>query len=265
VGKSSQFLHGIPITVALISAIIAVSLGSVNPAASICWIQTSPSDCHNKDSDIECVRGDAIDPYFLRWLLQIWILGVVLVAMLVIFRMLYATIRNQELTVAKYSFNPSSGTTSHTDRNRLSIQTNCSQHERSRQTSTRICQYFGAYILTFFFAMISNCMEMFSDNEDSKVFLVFAVLTYLTYPLQGLYNLVVFIYPKFRRIKEANQDISVFCYFYIAIRYYDRPRGRRSSITFTTFNRVQASEIIITENEQSELNADNNGIDALTG
>jgi len=117
----------------------------------------------------------------------------------------------------------------------------------------------------FFFAMISNCMEMFSDNEDSKVFLVFAVLTYLTYPLQGLYNLVVFIYPKFRRIKEANQDISVFCSFCIAIRYYDRPRGRRSSITFTTFNRVQASEIIITENEQSELNADNNGIDALTG
>jgi len=181
------FLHGIPILLALICAIIPLSLGSFNPSVSWCWIQSYPFKCH-EDPEVVCERGNKFDPYLLRWLVQGGPYVILFILICAAMSISYVEFRYEERRASAY-------------RAESSVRMEFTAH---RKFLRRAFQYVIAVLLTLVFPLISNPLDMYHTNVVPIEF-----LTYTFYPLQGLFNLLVYVSGCVSTLRERNTNLPL--------------------------------------------------------
>jgi len=106
-----------------------------------------------------------------------------------------------------------------------------SQRVNTRKTLTRVSQYYLAYLLAYLIPITATVIAQYG----SKI-LVLEILSFLLYPLQGLFNFVVFILPDFSKVRQRNEGISLLRALLITVQTYGRekrPQGEGSKV-YTT-------------------------------
>lgn len=279
--KVEPFFHGVPITFGLVSAIIPVATESMNPGTSWCWIQASPMGCQS-DPNIECNRGT--NAALQRWIFVGGPMVLILVLACIVMWKIYDSVRTLDQVNASYDFRHTNGNNLSNRRvkeNRSSINTSsinssilssvrsvlslpastppriAARYRRSRQARRRIFQYFVGYLLTISFPLINISIAM----AIGRPVIFLEILQYIFYPLQGVFNIVVFILPSVMTLQQRHPEMSLPRVVVTAISTYVGPRSntnsRRASLQTTSMRKSQ-NEIDITEfRVTKEDNADN--------
>lgn len=93
---------------------------------------------------------------------------------------------------------------------------------RIRETAIQAFLYVVAFFGTHFPSFILNNLEMFGGT--SPFYLVF--LASFAWPLQGFFNLFVFLRPRIRSCRRQEPSLSYCKAAYLALFHYDEARGR---------------------------------------
>jgi len=279
--KIEPFLHGVPILFGLVSAIIPLATESMNAGTSWCWIQAYPTGCKS-DPNMECTRGT--HAALQRWVFVGGPMILILVLACIVMWMIYDSVRKLDQLNASHDFRYS-GENISSNRSKLkenkpspssihsSVLTSIrsvfgstasdisGRYRRSRHARQRVSHYFIGYLLTIFFPLINVSIAM----AIGKPVNLLEILMYIFYPLQGVFNMLVFILPNVRRIQQRYPEMCLPRVFITAITSYlgpDSMTSRRSSHQ-TTIARFSQNEINIPESRPSR--EDNANIELSSG
>jgi len=228
--KIEPFLLCVPILYGMTGAIVSLFTESINASGSWCYIDTYPPKCLH-DVDVECTRGK--DAYLLRILFGAIPFTSSFTFMCIAMIMLYRTARDREIATNQYTFKASALALSPPERledtkgrrkRRLSIKDSIAQtlrkspldedSRRSERILDRIMQYFAAYLLANFFLLMAGFVDLFFGRFVAPLF----ILQNIFYPLQGFYNLLVFIHPRYKTLLKSG--LSGLQAFFGAIQSY---------------------------------------------
>ena len=184
--KVELFLHGVPILIALITACLPLLTNSMNPGSrGYCWLQDFPLHC-SEDQNVECVRGKG-------FVIQKFVIDSLLVPELLLtgftMWMIYATMRKLD-----------------------------TRNENSRKIRGRIVEYIIAYFLSFTPVLIYTTLRGAQSLDN-----ILEILVMIFCPLWGFYNLIVFVLPSLRKVKEENINISHLRAFVTVVTSYGSP------------------------------------------
>jgi len=263
--KIEPFLHGVPILFGLVSAIIPLATESMNAGTSWCWIQAYPTGCKS-DPNMECTRGT--HAALQRWVFVGGPMILILVLACIVMWMIYDSVRKLDQLNASHDFRYSAENKS-SNKSKLkenmpppsstysSIRTSVrsvfsspapnisGQYRRSRHARQRIFHYFIGYLLTISFPLING----FIRTAIGKPVNIFEILMNVFYPLQGVFNILVFILPNVKRIQQRHPEMCFPRVLITAITSYIGPNStasRRSSHQ-TTLMRLSQNKIDMPE------------------
>jgi len=225
------FLHAAPIVYGLIAAIVPLSLGSINETSyGSCFISSHPFGCRGNVSvelalnkGNECTRSIKIELALLRWIIFGIPHLIIFIFLCVISWMMYFAMRELELRKVKHMFLPSDETL------RKEILQQRRIHERSQKILKRAFSYLAAFALPFINALLFVIVT-WTGHYNS----IYTLVISFVYPLHGLYNLIVFLWPLVMKLKEENEDFSLLQNTIIAIQTYDRAPRRDKSDSSTS-------------------------------
>jgi hypothetical protein len=165
----------------------------LNPVPSACWDGTKPA------TDVECAWPDRPHPYFkmidfFRGYIIFAYVMIVLAMMIVIF----IVCRNERKFVAhkRSSTSDTSGetTSNETDEEKLSTRL-----KQTRLIVRQACMYICTFVLTWILVLIPW-------DKDSPKWM--DITESILIPIQGLWNMLIFVYIKLVLIREANHSID---------------------------------------------------------
>ena len=274
--KYEPYLHAVSICWPLMVGFIVLGMDVIN-AGEPCYIHSHPKGCEGDDSE-DCERGN--NEMLLRNTLHLPPLMISLLIMATTMIMTYLSVLEQERTSQSYRLpiqRPGPDSEDRREswvvlRNRMkaqssstgtqsSLSTNGSrggnnqnrgivQVRRSRLVMNQAMAYVGAFLLVFIFPLIFFMGQSAGATEKS-LYVVFA-LSQIIYPLQGFFNLLVYLQPKMSRIRREDQSIGYLGVFWFCLKPEDpassRPqRGFRSGrhgscTTHTTLQRALQTE-----------------------
>ena len=216
-------LHVIPFCWGWFSAIYCLSQGLINntgPAG--CWIAPYPSNCID-NPDVDCIRGENI--HVTRWIFNLAFILLTFLVIIVTMSMMFWSVWRQEARMNQYRFGSNFGSASgpqgannnvrnpSTSTRRTSSTSSTTRVERARSQAVLYC---GAWVLSFIPSIIQRTVEANIGAGEVPFVFVFAAL--FLNPLQGLFNLLVFIQPQVSSVRRENPDISSIKAFLIGIR-----------------------------------------------
>jgi len=187
--KYEPFMHAYAVLPALCGASIGAAKTYFFSQTGQCWIEDpclSSGKCVGTD-----IYGDG------RWLLvaaMVWTLfnnfavGYCMIA-------IYRKVRGRATTMRKYVFR-----NTHNRPNRIEMAVD----ESARQALL----YISAYILTYMWPGISCVLTQISDKEQIRP--VIYILTAIFYPLQGFWNCIAYIRPRFVKHRREQENLSFF-------------------------------------------------------
>ncbi|KAL7519445.1 hypothetical protein ACHAWF_000241, partial [Thalassiosira exigua] len=170
-------MHIMPVTTALLIAVLGLPFTLYNNSGWLCWI--APYKC---DEDGTCVRGEHSSifrwvHYAIIWSAILW----VTVGMLPI----YIQVRAQEREAEAESGAPRRGS-------------------KSKKVAIQAGLFVGALYLTWVFTTITRIYQI-TTGKNSFVLLV---LMATFFPLQGFFNCLVYLRPRYLRCRSRNPDAS---------------------------------------------------------
>jgi len=261
--KIEPFLHVIPILYGITSAITAMSIGSINATTTWCWIQSYPFECHrdpevtcDRGENTNMMRWVFLGgPYIfilfftgiVMWMIYTavkkresamarhsFIPSIPAVHQIEHKRSPYvSTETTLSLNPPSYEIGQRSSLLSRISLlSRYSLLSRAStanispdrpvqevsQRVNTRKTATRVFQYSMGFLLTYIIPIISTAISTYSSTV---IFL--EILTLILYPLQGLYNFVIFILPHFSKVRAKNEEISFVQVLSLTVQSYGRP------------------------------------------
>mmetsp|Transcript_30011 Transcript_30011/g.49567 ORF Transcript_30011/g.49567 Transcript_30011/m.49567 type:complete len:261 (-) Transcript_30011:316-1098(-) len=220
------FLHGAPWILCLATSITGAAMKLFNPIILPefgCWIGVWPFEC--LDPEIECERGGDYkeNQDLVPWLLSFAWMFLAFFIVLVSNSLIYQSIRAQEKRNSAYGTadmvnrtaslrsapslqaidtQPSSMAFSRSNRNGLD------DSSQSRATLYRSMLYVS---FTFFTAIWSFLPWWGNKVQVSRLFrLFFASMAQIFIPTQGVFNLFVYVRPRYLRLSSENPEWSWF-------------------------------------------------------
>jgi hypothetical protein len=233
VKRHEYWLHLVPMSLGWSTAIASLPLTLFNPIGWTCWIGPWPLACSGGD---DCVRGANATIY--RWAFfhaELW-LCFVFVAVAV--WSIYWKIRRQESVRKKYHYDYASrsgsgsnmalndgGSSRYEAGSSLSlpaespIAENMQQEgvqkrsERLKQQKKRLLSRQFAiqawlYILAFFFAWVFPMVGFAIAEATGQLYYPLLVLTVIFSPLQGFFNALIYIRPRYIRYRQQQRKQS---------------------------------------------------------
>ena len=187
--KIEPFMHAVAILYPLSTAIASLFLGLFNPIITHCHIAAYPSICDIRG--IECTRGNNAANYRLFFngleLIIMFAVNITCMISLVLF------IRKREKAVSRYQ-------------NRRSKSSSGNSSE-SEDATKQALLYMAAFVLTYIWGSIISAFIYF--NGSHRAFLI--VMSYLGAifnPLQGFFNFIIYIRPRFNSVRRSNKAKS---------------------------------------------------------
>mmetsp|Transcript_18897 Transcript_18897/g.31250 ORF Transcript_18897/g.31250 Transcript_18897/m.31250 type:complete len:693 (-) Transcript_18897:68-2146(-) len=189
--RVEPFIHLFAFFFPLINAIIMLSLDLYNPTNIVigwCFTNVYPADCLRRE-EVECERGG--EGYAL-WLMVnlvpfFFYFAVVLVSSI----LTYLQVRSLELrTSSLWTFN---------NQSRL----------KTKETSIQASLYIIAFFFTYgIFGLTSVAGPSPATEEYRHVYFPLVVLIKVFLPLQGFWNCVIFVRPRYSALKRRNRNMK---------------------------------------------------------
>ena len=201
------FLHGFNILYGIVTAIVALALDYVQPAWTMCWIN-SPTN----------PMGDAKSLQF-TWIVNGGPILAIFVGMVIIFLSILWTVYKQERTMNRYRFQLNSGAGGRT--NSVRSQQNTSRvRSRINAVKTRANCFFVAYMLTW---TPVYTYRILAQREwcPPNVLYVFGAVARFMVPLQGVLNMMAHLHPQVISIRRENPSYWYLRALYTALNSLD--------------------------------------------
>eukprot|EP00571_Detonula_confervacea_P004530 CAMPEP_0172327360 /NCGR_PEP_ID=MMETSP1058-20130122/59343_1 /TAXON_ID=83371 /ORGANISM="Detonula confervacea, Strain CCMP 353" /LENGTH=387 /DNA_ID=CAMNT_0013044389 /DNA_START=120 /DNA_END=1283 /DNA_ORIENTATION=+ len=245
IGKRAEpVMHAITIVFGLGSSFLCIALGLFNDSTLWCWINSSPKGCdqsYENNGITNCERGDNAEIY--RWAIFFAPLWAAIVGTMVVMTLLVLAVRSQENKLAKYQFMPRNSTLQRQQKQ------DRRQHQQSHRVTNQALRFVAVFYVTWAFATVNRLLQLIIGHSYFWLMVLHTVFV----PLQGFFNFLVFIYPRYLKWKKLrsqdNSDTS---------RY-----GRYSGVTLnrlSTFEGILAMQrrksiILASETRESPVEA----------
>jgi len=217
--RLEPFFHFVPITWALFGANYALVNKTINPHMyGTCWIAPLPFGCDTNDL-VGCERGENAER--VRWIVHGFVGIIIFIFIIILMTVMFLHIRGQELrNMAQRLRNTimARGTSSRNENDNDNFRENfrASNNPSTLNTSTgflrqsvtnsqRVLNQAIAYVTAYLLAY--GCMYINSGTKrfDGPIPIAVSIL----FPLQGLFNFWVFIFPRFTRQLRANYEYNM--------------------------------------------------------
>lgn len=225
-------LHLFAIPLALVACVACLLLEVYNPspASETCWILPYPSDCVVDDDDNNnavvpaCIRGEPQVALVLRLVGMYVPLLIVLASLIVNNVWIFMYVRGVERQVQRHT------TTTIATRTASS-----STHHASQVAGQSFCFVF-AFFLSFLPSALLEIVDWLDDSENIGRYYALQLVRAVLYPMQGLFNVLVYIRPRYlrwRRWSAAGESRwtcfyhALFTFQHAPTRTTERQRTRR--------------------------------------
>ena len=180
---------------ALGTAFASLGLGLFNSANVWCWIAPLPLDCVSsvkaENGQGTCVRGDNAWVYRLAfYFIWIWLSFICVTFCMA---MVYITVWKQTRRMDRY--------------NVKGVNLSTERQSNVRRVAVQAALYVGAFYMTIIFPSIVR-MAQARWNCTSEYFPL-SILTVTFYPLQGFWNLIIYIRPRYLRYRKEHKGSSI--------------------------------------------------------
>mmetsp|Transcript_11492 Transcript_11492/g.11012 ORF Transcript_11492/g.11012 Transcript_11492/m.11012 type:complete len:207 (-) Transcript_11492:751-1371(-) len=149
----------------------------------------------------------------------------------------YASVRNQEKAMNKYTMKRANSTASQLAKDNKSYNTERSKVSYNSRIRMQALCYVGAFLLAWFFPTVFQLVIVIGNIFPW--WLLF--LTAFFVPCQGILNLLVFLRPRYLKYRQSNTDKFALVAWFIMLKeeLVGKQVGRRSSAS-TTYQQSQA-------------------------
>ncbi|CAB9520703.1 unknown protein [Seminavis robusta] len=199
------WLHIVPITLAVIMAVLGLPLTLYNNSGWICWYAPYPKGCQGD----ECTRGQLAGLF--RWIHYAIVWGAIFtvtVSMYLIFRVVRSTEKRANMIRSATSTVRSSGHSGDfMDEAKTSVSVHnsnstSSSSPRTKRVATQAFLYIGGLYLTWIFTTLTRIFQ----TAQGVTHLELLILMALFFPMQGCFNALIY----FRSQRNRNQHNSRF-------------------------------------------------------
>jgi len=180
--KAEPLMHIVPATIAFTIAILGIPFKLYNNSGWLCWIAAYPGGCQ---SDGTCTRGEHADIF--RWVHYAIIWSAIL-AVTVGMYSIYWQVRIQERVQAQ-QWNDETAR----------------RGRKSKKVAIQAGLFVGALYLTWIFTTITRIYQITTGNNN----FVLLVLMATFFPLQGFFNCLIYLRPRYLRSRSRNPDAPV--------------------------------------------------------
>ena len=211
------FMHAAVWAYAITTAIAGVPLKVYNPVGvvQVCWLGDFPADCR-EDPNIECLRGNNA-----KILVHLYVMVPLLAFLTVISCNLFIYVTVRRIQVTRHSARHiTSGTGAE-----------CVTEEQKRRTRAVAVQSFlyvsaltNSIVWGFGVVHLDAAGILTQDNQSS--FFVLLFLCQLFTPAQGILNLMIYLRPRYLRIRAREPDLSKGSAFFRSMGYPKQPKLR---------------------------------------
>jgi hypothetical protein len=195
---------------------LAVKRALINPSpyASWCSIASYPFHCNDPSyPDETCIRGEGGAKLVLIMLDAT--ISLALVTLIISMTLIICFFWGIERGFRNRSNRRGSGelpSTLNTDSNDKSQDLAVSQHNLTKTITIQALMYFGAFLLTWIWPLLSYWKSPTSDGTVKYIIgdiPLVQILKVIFHPLQGFFNLLIFVYHKIWSLRRSS-DINVF-------------------------------------------------------
>jgi hypothetical protein len=243
--RFEPFLHGFPILYSTFVSVFIFTTKSYNPAGSVCWIASRPENCRN-DPDVDCESTG--DPDFLKWIVggPLFIFFFLNSTMLVCIciKVSRQTKKSQAYRLSWIASAPTRPTPEQnqdqkSSKNRYCPSLCCSRKkkdtaaeivsplaarlsrpsqasiQRLKELCNRAVAYIIGFVFTYTFTLIYRILGVHSNSPPPFTIII---LSRFFYPLQGLFNVLVFTYPHVASYRRNHTSHSWFQAFWEVVK-----------------------------------------------
>lgn len=228
-------LHAFALVPAVGFAVAGLCLDLFNNAGSFCYISPYPYQCVN-DNDVPCERGE--DAYLYQWLFSgsivifafVFITGCMTTICCFVWRQErkmrdrydFASTRRQSLASV-----PSQAGSSATGQE-AARQTTRRKMAQTRDSTVQAGLYVGSFFATYVWWAIVGAVEQDGSIARTKFMEAAIFCLHFFLPLQGFWNAVIFMRPRYNKMRKSNPDQSRLWAAKAAIRNQSQEQVRSS-------------------------------------
>lgn len=264
--RFEPFLHGVRLIIAFGFYIFKLSISGINPDGDgACILGTYfPPHCYGAEEgfvieglfEIPCGRGKHFGVEFIVWSTIICLPPIIMITCLAI---IYKTVRQRELKISKYgakTFRKRTKTVSTafsdpgvlgrsktTLRSRL-LSLKCASRAKStkkkNQSKSRVVlykgvAYFGSWMLTWAILQVAAFHAYYSHGGGHAVL---GHLAFIFNPLQGAFNLAIYMYPSILSAKRSKRDNLTWSQAFVKA-FWSKGRNKKEGCRRGLSTRVQ--------------------------
>lgn len=194
--RAEPWMHIMPIAIAFTIAILGIPFTLYNNSGWLCWIAAYPAHCQD---DGTCTRGEHADIF--RWV-HYAIIWTAILSVTVGMYSIYRKVRHQEALQSQEMDNEVAR-----------------RGEKSKKVAIQAALFVGALYLTWIFATITRIYQITTGNNN----FVLLVLMAIFFPLQGFFNCLIYLRPRYLRCRSRNPDAPVRRLIYLSLYHESHP------------------------------------------
>lgn len=180
--SAEPIMHIIPMTVAFTIAILGIPFTLYNNSGWLCWIAAYPGGCQ---ADGTCERGEHADIF--RWVHYAIIWSAILSVTVGMYS-IYRKVRIQERIQSEEMDDE-----------------NARRGQKSKKVAIQAALFVGALYLTWIFTTITRIYQITTGKNSFTLLVLMATF----FPLQGFFNCLIYLRPRYLRSRSRNPDAPV--------------------------------------------------------
>jgi len=197
---NERVMHLIPTFVALTISVLGLIFDLYNNSGWLCWFAENPFGCAN-DPDVECIRGELAEPF--RWTHYAIIWSAIFFIGYEMYS-IYSFVKAYERS--EYAESNDEGRTS-------------TRGTKAKKVAIQAGLFVGALYLTWFFTTLARIYNNITGRNNFMLQLLMAIF----FPLQGFFNSLIYIRPRYLRARSRNPTFSMRRLFLIALHHDSHP------------------------------------------
>eukprot|EP00580_Thalassiosira_gravida_P020530 CAMPEP_0201679794 /NCGR_PEP_ID=MMETSP0494-20130426/49319_1 /ASSEMBLY_ACC=CAM_ASM_000839 /TAXON_ID=420259 /ORGANISM="Thalassiosira gravida, Strain GMp14c1" /LENGTH=447 /DNA_ID=CAMNT_0048163387 /DNA_START=131 /DNA_END=1474 /DNA_ORIENTATION=+ len=192
---AEPLMHLIPIIVAFTIAILGIPFTLYNNSGWLCWIASYPGKCEGDT----CTRGEHADIF--RWVHYAIIWSAILSVTVGMYS-IYRKVRDEERIQSQ-------------EMDEDAVR----RGGKSKKVAIQAGLFVGALYLTWIFTTITRIYQITTGNGNFVLLLLMAIF----FPLQGFFNCIIYLRPRYLRTKSRNRDAPMRRLLYLTLYHESHP------------------------------------------
>lgn len=215
--RIEPIMHWSTIVFALGTSFVCLGLGMFNDSSLWCWINAAPKGCEQSHEfgETTCTRGDNAEIF--RWAFFFGPLWAAILGTMVTMFMLWRAVNQQEKKASKWAFAAAASrevstrsvvSTLETQVGRMSLvqmrlkrAKSMKKYRKSNMIAWQAFRYVGVFWLTWIFGTANRLLQLILGRSYFGIMALHAFFV----PLQGFFNFLVYVYPRYKKWSEARR------------------------------------------------------------